>query len=255
MSTKTFKFFIILLPLMLPALLLSAQQDRKYVRDGNKAYEEGDYKAAEAAYRAGINEKGGSNEANFNLGTALYQLGEYESAAAQFELLQQSGLAPEELAKAYHNLGNSLLEQQKYQESIQAYRQALRNNPNDADARYNLVYAMKKLAEQQDGQQQQNDQNQEQDQNQDQNQQQDQQNNQNQENEEQQENSQNQQEQNQEQEQQQNQEQQQQAQDKMTREEAEQLLQALQGEEDQLHESKKKPKKAKVQQLKIVKDW
>lgn len=236
-------------------MLLLAQQDRKQLRKGNKAYDKGDYKTAEEAYRAGINENGGSYESNFNLGAALYQLEEYESAAAQFELLQHSALAPTDLAKAYHNLGNSLLEQQKYQESIQAYRQALRNNPNDADARYNLVYAMKKLGEQQEEQQEQNDQNQEQNQEQ-QEQEQQQENNQNQENQEQQDQEQNQQEQNEQNQEQQEQEQQQnKPQDKMTREEAEQLLQALQGEEDQLHESKKKPKKAKVQALKIVKDW
>ncbi len=224
---------------------LSAQKEKAFVRKGNKAYRAGKYESAAQQYRKGVEENAYSYEANFNLGTALYQQEEYESAAQQFDLLRQPDTDPQRLARAYHNLGNSLLEQKKYAESVEAFKKALRNNPNDPDTRYNLVYAMEKLQEQQ--QQQQNQQNQEQDQqeeNQEQNDQQQQQEQQNGE-----------QEQQQQKEGENGQSQQQQAQTgEISRKEAERILQALNLDEQKLHRLLDK-KKAKGTKAKILKNW
>lgn len=259
-----------------------AQEEGKQVRKGNKAYEKGDYEAAAQAYREGLEKNTYSYEANFNLGDALYKQGEYESAAKQFDLLRQPGMDKDQLAKVYHNFGNSMLEQQKYQEAVDAYKESLRNNPSDADTRYNLVYAMEKLREQQQQQQnqdQQNQDNQDQQENQDQENQENQENkqDQNQQNEEQQNQEQQDQQQNQSGEDQQEQEQQQQQQgqegkegdeqqgqqqqqqpgeqkDQISKKEAERILQAIQLDEQQLHDKNKK-KKLKGKKVRILKDW
>merc|ERR1711916_287020 len=80
--------------------------------------------------------------------------------------LAKKELEPDQKAEVFHNLGNSFLEAKKYQESIEAYKNALRNNPRDMDSKYNLEYARKKLEEQQqqDQQDKEDQQNQDQDQ-------------------------------------------------------------------------------------------
>ncbi len=246
---------------------IQAQGERKFVRSGNEAYEQGNYEEAAESYRKGIEENAYSYEANFNLGGALYQQGAFESAGKQFDLLRQPGMDKEKLAKVYHNLGNTFMEQEQYREAIEAYKEALRNNPADEDTRYNLIYAKEKLKEQEQQQQQQDQQNQEnqeeqqeQEQNQDQNQEQEdqeekqQQEQENQQQEQQENQQQQQQEQNQNQEQQQQQGQQGEQKDEISRKEAERILQALQLDEKQLHDQMKK-KKIKGQRVRIVKDW
>ena len=78
----------------------------------------------------------------------------YEEAAKQFEALANSETDKIRKSQAYHNMGNSLLQARKYDESVEAYKQALRNNPKDQDTRYNLEYAKKLLQKQQEQQKQ-----------------------------------------------------------------------------------------------------
>ena len=122
---------IFLSQIILIALCVSAnaQGEGKYVRQGNNAYEQGEYESAAESYRKGVAQNAYSYEANFNLGDALYQQGEFESAANQFDLLRQPGMDKSQLANVYHNLGNTMMEQQKYAEAVEAFKEALRNNP------------------------------------------------------------------------------------------------------------------------------
>ena len=93
----------------------------------------------------------------------MYKQGKYEDAAALFDKINSmDAMDKKTKAKAYHNLGNSLLQQKKYQESIDAYKNALKINPSDKDTKYNLEYAKRMMAIQQQQQQQQQ-QNQQQD--------------------------------------------------------------------------------------------
>src|SRR3990172_4996433 len=62
-------------------------------------------------------------------------------------------------SKAFHNIGNSLLKSQKIKESVEAYKNSLKLNPNDKDTKYNLSYALSLLKQQQDQQQQNKNQN------------------------------------------------------------------------------------------------
>lgn len=267
------KIHLVLILCVAVSFSANAQNEGKHIRQGNSAYEKGNFESAAEAYRKGVEQNAYSYEANFNLGDALYQQGEYEPAAKQFDLLRQPGMDKKKLADVYHNLGNSMMEQQKYQEAANAYKEALRNNPNDADTRYNLVYALEKLKQQQQQQQENQDQQQDQkdqqdqknqdQQNQDQ-QDQEQQDQQNQENQDQQQQDQKegQEEQQENQQQQQGEENQQQDQqqqpnkpkDEISRAEAERILQALQMDENKLHEDQKK-KKVQGQRVKILKEW
>ena len=152
------------------------QNERKIIREGVRAYQEGDYSEAEVQFRKAGDINQESFEAGFNTGAALYGQEKYEETFKQYEsLVEQSQAAleedPETLAHIWHNMGNSLLESQQYAPSIEAYKNSLRLNPDDLDTKYNLAYARKKLKEQQQQQQQQQDQQGENDQQEDQEQQ------------------------------------------------------------------------------------
>lgn len=235
--------WIFLAAIMCLSLSIHAQGERKHIRSGNKDFEKEQFEESEIDYRKALEKEAQSVGAAFNLGDALYKQEKYEEAARQFQLLTSKVEDKEKRGNIYHNLGNSLLQAQKLEESIEAYKEALRNNPADMETKYNLAYAQSKLQEQQQQQQQQ--------------QNQDQQDQQNQDNKEQQQQDQQQQEQKQQQqdqEKQQQQQQQQQKESKISQEDAKRMLEALQQDEQQLLEKLKK-QKAKAQRYVIEKDW
>jgi len=140
---KSIFIFFFLLP-----IISFAQSHNSLIRDGNNNYEKNDYTEAEIKYRKALEAKPASYTAMFNLGDALYKEKHYDDAAKQFE--NAATLAPDKLsrAKAFHNLGNTYMSQQKWDESINAYKQALKNDPTDADTKYNLSYALSKKKDQ-----------------------------------------------------------------------------------------------------------
>lgn len=235
--------------LMLP-IIAWGQEERKYIRDGYRAYMDEDYNEAEVSFRKAEEKKSDSYAARYNTSAALYQQNKLEESGKRFSELLQETSDPAKQAKLLHNIGNVMVEGQQYQQAVEAYKQSLKLNPGDDDTRYNLAYALEKLREQQQ-------QNQDQQQNKDQQDQKNQdQNKQDQENRDQQQDDQNQQQQQQqEQEAQQDDQQQQQAQpQQLTQEEAERLLNAiLQKEKDVKEEVDKK--KAKAAKIKTDKDW
>ena len=131
---------------------------REQVRKGNSEYKNGKYDKAELSYRKALEENKDSPEAAFNLGDALYKQGKYEEAATQFQqITAEKGASSKLKSKAYHNLGNSYLKQKKLEESINAYKNALKAAPTDQETKYNLAYAKALLQQQQQQQQNKND--------------------------------------------------------------------------------------------------
>ncbi|RKR84946.1 tetratricopeptide repeat protein [Mucilaginibacter gracilis] len=144
------KKLLLVILLMLPAFALFAQKEKADIRKGNQLYQEQKYKEAEEAYKNGVAKKDQSIEANFNLGDAQYKQKNFTGAQAQFTKIAQSANNKNVAAQAYYNLGNSLLQSKKLEESIDAYKKALINNPKDDQTRYNLAYAQKMLQKQKD---------------------------------------------------------------------------------------------------------
>ncbi|MFL5763350.1 MAG: tetratricopeptide repeat protein [Bacteroidia bacterium] len=139
--------------------LSQAQKEKQFIYKGNNAYNGKNYKEAESQYKTGVAKNKDSYKAAFNLGDTYYKQGRYEEAAQQFQDLTHKATSKDTLAKTYHNLGNSLLKSKKYSESIDAYKNALKNNPDDKDTRYNLCYAQQMLKQQQQQQQKNKDKN------------------------------------------------------------------------------------------------
>lgn len=235
---------------MLP-VLVHGQAERKYIRQGNKQYKEEVFDESEILYRKALEKEQQSYSGEFNLGDAMYKQEKFEDAARSFHKLAENQNDPIKLGELYHNMGNSFLKANQLEQSIEAYKHALRNNPADNETRHNLAYAQQMQQQQQDQDKQDQDQNQDkqdQDQNQDK---QDQDKNQDQQDQDQ---NQDQQDQNQNPDQQNQNQDQQQQQPQISREDAQRMLQALQQDEQDLQEKLKK-QKAQATKVKVLKDW
>ena len=126
-----------------------AQQENNNVRSGNKQYKSEKYTEAEIDYRRALEKNNKSFETNFNLGNALFRQEKYADALQYFQnAAALSRDDKQQLAATYHNAGNALLVDNKIEESIAAYKNALKNNPKDNDTRYNLAYAQMLLKKQ-----------------------------------------------------------------------------------------------------------
>lgn len=124
-------------------------QSKKLVRDGNKLYQQKKYKEATSAYQEALKKNPAYTPGLFNLGNSLYQQQQYEASRKAMEAAAKTTSDKKEKAATQHNIGNSYLAEKKWQEAADAYKQALRNNPNDADTKYNLSYALQMLKQQQ----------------------------------------------------------------------------------------------------------
>ena len=133
--------------------------ERKNVRNGNKLYKTEKFTEAEIAYRKSLEVNPKSIEGTYNLGNALYKQGKFPDAAEQYQLIAAQEKDPARLAQVFHNLGNISMKNKQYEKSVQSYKQSLRLNPQDDETRYNLALAQKLLQDQQNQDQSQDQQN------------------------------------------------------------------------------------------------
>lgn len=172
---------ILLLALMLMGMgSVEAQvRQRQLLHKGNKNYEKSDFVAAETSYRSLLQQDSLSIYANFAMGNTLYKQGKGQEARSYYEqAAKKTDLPKDKQAEIWHNLGNISMQEKQYAKAIEAYEQSLILNPSDDATRYNLVLAQKLLQKEQqqkpEQQQNPNDQQQKQDQDKDQRQNQDQ---------------------------------------------------------------------------------
>ncbi len=191
-----------------------AQTERKFIREGNDFFEKQNFEKAEVEYRKASDKRAESFEAAFNMADALYKQKKYEEALSQFTALAKKETDKERLGEIYHNIGNTLLAMQKTDESIEAYKESLRNRPASEPTKYNLEFARQKQQQEQNKDQQ-----------------------------------------NQDKKDQQGQQQEQPS--KISKEDAERLLEALQNDEKKVQEKvqKQKVQEQKAKKMKIEKDW
>jgi tetratricopeptide (TPR) repeat protein len=232
--------------LLLHATLLG-QEEREYIRKGNRLYKKSEFAGSEGMYRRAQAQDESTYDSGFNLGDALYKQGRFGEAAEEFNRAA-SGSADDSLkqAQSYYNLGNSLLKDQKFAESIKAYINSLMLDPENSEAKYNLGYAQDQLKKQEEQKQQQQ-KDQKQDQQKDKNKQ-DQENKDDQkQNDDQQQNEQN-------QEDQQGKQGQGQQQQSISREDAKRLLDALSAKEKATQEKVQREKAAGAK-VRVIKNW
>lgn len=220
------------------AILTHAQNERKFVRQGNKYYgaalkdstkiDTTLFNKAEIEYRKALDKKPDDPKWNFNLSNSLYKQMKFEESAEKFKEISELSTDKVEKSRALHNMGNSLLMNNKLDESIEAYKKALRNNPNDLETKYNLLYAMA-MKKKQEEEQKKQDKNKDQDKDKDKK--------------------------DQNKDQKKDQDQQQQPQNKISKQNAEQMLKALENEEKKTQEKVKKVQALKAKSKQVEKDW
>ena len=228
-------YFILLMLLTVSAVAFGQKTDRDYLRSGNKLYKDSLFVKAEVDYRKALEVNPKSSAAMYNLGNALLMQQKAQEAMEQYQAASRLEKDKAKLAQIYHNMGVILQSSKKLPECIEAYKESLRNNPNDNENRYNLALAQKQLKDQQQNQNQDKQQEQKQDQKQDEQQQNKDQQDQD------------------KKDQQQNNQQQQQNQNEMSKENAEQLLNAAMQDEKNVQDKVKK--QIQIQGKKLDKDW
>ena len=244
------KRLVIIIAAILFCLPALAQADRKEVRSGNRKFRRNDVQSAEIDYRKAIMKDSTSVAGNYNLASALYRQEDYDGAQKSLEKVKEQASAGAQASDYHYNAGDVALQRKDYAAAVEEFKQSLLANPGDLDAKENYIYAKKMLENQQNGGGGQNnqDQNQDKDQNQDQdqNQNQNQDRNQNQD-------------QNQDQNNQNKPDQQEgdgeQPQSGISRQQAQQMLNAVQAQEKKTQDKVNKEKAAQLQSRQKEKDW
>lgn len=135
------------LVLVLP---LSAQQEKREVRSGNRAFRSKNYNEAEIDYRKGLVKDSTSFISTYDLASSLYMQKDYENAARTLDKVADQLPQSEYASRWYFNKGNIALQQQDYKTAVDAFKQALLLDPEDLQAKESYIYAKEKLKDRQD---------------------------------------------------------------------------------------------------------
>ena len=131
------------------AQLLAARKANNFVYEGNELVKDEDFVSAEMEYRKAISEQSTTVAGAYNLGTTYFKSGHLDESLYRLEQATETASSKAEKHKAFHNIGNILMQNKKCKEAVEVYKNALRNNPADDETRYNLAVA-KACAKQQE---------------------------------------------------------------------------------------------------------
>ena len=160
------KSIILLISLLTVFPIFAQKAVRKNIRQGNKSYNEQKYEQAANHYEEALKINPNALEPNFNLGNTYYRQNEWDKSIEQqnhYLLLEKEN--PQKLASGWHNIGNALLHKKDLEKSMEAYKNALRMNPEDDETRYNLAVVQKMIKDNEEEQEQEEQQEQNKDQN------------------------------------------------------------------------------------------
>ena len=151
-----FKILYLVLLLFISVVCLAQEENTKATEKLYKKYSalaaeeinNGDFAQAEALYRKALDKNPNGDKAAFNFGNLYFENQKTKQSAIRY--LESAKTSEDKTVKHknFHNLGNLMMEDKKYAQAVEAYKNALRNNPNDEETRYNLALAKKKQEEQ-----------------------------------------------------------------------------------------------------------
>jgi tetratricopeptide (TPR) repeat protein len=121
-----------------------SQEKDKNLPKANEAFASKNYSEAESGYRISASNNPNKAISSYNLGNAIYNQKQAGEAKIAFAKAALKAKEHPEKHNIYHNLGNSLMLEKNYAAAVEAYKDALRNNPEDEETRYNLALAKKK---------------------------------------------------------------------------------------------------------------
>lgn len=238
MNKMKYVFVLIVGSLFLSNNVLAQKTERNYIRKGNRFFKDSTFVDAEVNYRKALEVNPQSTISMYNLGTTLSQNQKYKEAMEQYVAASKIEKNKNKLAHIYHNMGVLFQAGKNYAQAVEAYKLSLKNNPKDDETRYNLALAQKMLKDQQ--------QDQNKDQNKDQNEDQKKENKEDQ--------NQDKNKDKQKEKEKPKPEQSQKKEDKMSKENAEQLLNSVMQDEKNIQDKVKKQQKV-IQSGRLEKDW
>mgnify|MGYP003487957080 FL=1 len=145
------KFILLLLGLFVSLCSVFAQKvERNYIRKGNRLYNDSSYIDAEINYRKALEINPKSTVSMYNLGNSLIYQQKNKDALEQYVSASKMEKDKYKLSYIYHNIGVLFHRDKDYKQAIEAYKKALINNPKDDETRYNLSLAQKLLKDEQD---------------------------------------------------------------------------------------------------------
>lgn len=134
------------------------QQSNEFIAEAQEALSENNFAAAEASYRKAIAKDPNNMNAKYNMGNLYYAKEKSVSAEQRLKEAAEIATTKAEKHQIFHNLGNSYMQQKNYSEAVNAFKNALRNDPTDEETRYNLALAKQKLEKEKQDQDQNQDQ-------------------------------------------------------------------------------------------------
>ena len=136
---------ILYIVLLLNSVLLFGQEKDINLYNGNQSFKEKKYADAEADFRVTESKKSPKKAtAGYNLGNSVYRQNQQGEAQIKYIQALEHAKTKEEKHRIYHNLGNTFMLDKNYEAAAEAYKNALRNNPNDEETRYNYALAKRK---------------------------------------------------------------------------------------------------------------
>src|SRR5690606_26494398 len=139
---------ILFFSLLVAALVsVSAQTEAKdYIINGNQFYNQKDYAKAELQYKQALSKDANSIKGNYNLGNSLYQQKRYDESRAHYDkIIKNLNSSKSDKHKAFHNIGKTYLDENNAEKAVQNLKEALKLNPYDEQTRYNYALARKLL--------------------------------------------------------------------------------------------------------------
>lgn len=133
---------------------LTASRDLTY--QANNELVENDFVSAEANYRRAISKSDSNAVAPYNLGNSYYNRESFGEAFGRYKEAGERANNKPGKHKAFHNMGNVFMKNKEYGKAVEAYKEALRNNPKDEETRYNLALAKEMMKKEQQQNQNQN---------------------------------------------------------------------------------------------------
>ena len=157
------KLVIPIMILLALALAACGQSAEKLNNTGNEAFENQEYEAALTAYHRAVEDSPEMAEPHYNAANSHYRLEDYGQAQQEIEQALVNGENLNGLDQnSFYNLGNTFFQTEEYETAIEAYKEALRLNPDDLEAKQNLELTLRQLQQQQQDQEEQDQQDQQQ---------------------------------------------------------------------------------------------
>ena len=154
--TLKYRYIIFLLFQLCATSIVAQKAERDYIRKGNRFFNDSVFVDAEVNYRKALEVNPNSAVSMYNLGNTLSQQQKAKEAVEQYTAAAKIEKNKMKLAQIYHNAGVLFMATKDYKQAVDIFKMSLRNNPTDNETRYNLALAQKLLKDQQQQQQKQN---------------------------------------------------------------------------------------------------